>query len=400
MRFSHRGDWDAGLNELATLLEDLRSRNVPVVDLTASNPTRCGFAYPEAEIASALISDGIFTYEPDPRGLASARRVVSADVFAGAVSPEHLVLTASTSEAYAWVFKILCEAGDEVLVPAPSYPLLDFIAQGESVSLKRYPLAFDSEWHLDLAALEREITPRSRIVVVVQPNNPTGSFLSRAEIHSLREVCVRHELAIVSDEVFLEYGFDTDSPLVGRERSLLFPHPMPPDAPLTFVLGGLSKLAGLPQLKLSWIAVTGASADRDRALSRLELLGDTFLSVSTPVQRGVASILAATGNVRAQIRERTRNNLALLRERIGSDSPCRVLDPQGGWYALLRLPRLHADEEWARIFLDDDHVLVHPGSFFELAIDGFVVVSLLPPLAEFVEGVGKILARVDSEIGE
>lgn len=435
MRFAERAGGDAERNELSLLGDELRAAGFVLADLTASNPTRAGFAYPEAEIARAIGAQDAFVYDPDPRGVRSAREAVSRGVYAGAVPADRLVLTASTSEAYAWLFKILCAPGDEVLVPAPSYPLLDFIAQAESVILRRYPLVHDDRWCLDPGALAAACGPRTRAVVVVQPNNPTGSFLTPEEIAELHEFCVRHDLAIISDEVFREYAFRDDGsvPLLGPDRGSAARWPSGPPAPsrsaapvfpflpvlpgsgpsllpvdrvgpadgslppcaLTFALGGLSKLAGLPQMKLAWIGVGGPGATCEAALERLELLGDTFLSVATPVQRGLAEILTATGPVRAAIRARTAQNLAWIRAQRHAEASWQLLDPEGGWYALLRLPRIHTDDGWARLFLAEDHVFVHPGSFFDAPQDGFVVLSLLPPEEEFSRAVGRLLDRVE-----
>jgi hypothetical protein len=295
-----------------------------------------------------------------------------------------VVLTASTSEAYAFLFKLLCEPGDEVLVPSPGYPLFDFLAALESVRVRSYALAHDGEWHLDLASLAAAVGPRTRAVVTVNPNNPTGAFLKRDELRALEALCAGRALALVSDEVFADFPFRDDP---RRQASVARDGPA-----LAFALGGLSKSCALPQLKLAWIAVTGPERERTEALARLEVIADTYLSVSTPVQVAAPELLARREELQAPVRERVRANLALLRSRIPSDSSASLLEPEGGWYAVLRVPATIPEEERVVRLLEAHDVLVHPGYFFDFPSEAFLVASLLTPPRAFAAGIDRVLA--------
>jgi aspartate/methionine/tyrosine aminotransferase len=396
--FSRRTDFEGAPHELHLLRTRMVREGIELLDLTESNPTRCAYLYPEAEIVAALADRASLGYEPDPRGGAAARahlaRWLTARGAAGSppVDPGRIVLAASTSEAYAWLFKILCEPGDEVLVPSPSYPLLDYLAQLEGVRLVRYPLAFDDRWRLQAGELERCVGPRTRAVVVVQPSNPAGSFLDPGETAGLRAVCRASGLALVSDEVFLPYRFDeTAGPFV----SLAEEGPV-----LTFALGGLSKAVGLPQMKLAWIVAAGPEPEREAALDRLEWIGDTFLSVGTPVQAGLDRLLRSGEAVQGQILSRVRANRRFLQALRSSDAPWDDLPGEGGWTAVLRVPRVQSDHDWAVELLRDARVVVHPGDFFEFGREGHLVVSLLPPPATFQEGVRRIDAAIRDRLQE
>jgi len=308
----------------------------------------------------------------------SARAAVS-EYYSGRVSPDRILLTASTSEAYAFVFKLLADPGDEVLVPRPSYPLFDFLAALEAVRVVQYPLVHHGNWTIDFDALARAITPRTRAIVLVNPNNPTGSFLKKAELAELITLSRDHSLAIISDEVFSDYLLDADPLLV---RSLTDVTEVP-----TFCLSGLSKVAGLPQLKLGWIVTSG------QAFERLELIADTYLSVSAPVQWAAPVLLGLRVQLQDQILARVRANRAFLGSQIGQSSPWRLLATEGGWYAILEAPRIHTEEEWALSLLAADGVLVQPGFFFDFEREAFLVISLLTPEEVFREGVRRILAR-------
>ncbi|HEX4594126.1 MAG TPA: pyridoxal phosphate-dependent aminotransferase, partial [Bryobacteraceae bacterium] len=366
------------------LLSAKRAAGAAILDLTESNPTNAGFAYPEDRILKALADPRSLCYEPTPAGLLAARSAVSG-YYSGLVDTGRILLTASTSEAYALLFKLLADPGDEVLVPRPSYPLFDFLAALESIHVVEYPLVYHGGWSIDFEALTRKITPRTRAIVVVNPNNPTGSYLKKSELAQLIDVCRDHDLAILSDEVFCDYTL-TDDPR--RVTSLV-----DVDQVLTFSLSGLSKLVGLPQLKLGWIVSSGPAETRRESLERLELIADTYLSVATPVQWATPSLLALRETMQAQILERVRANLAFLRSQITSDSPWRVLPPEGGWYAVIQAPRIHTEEEWVLILLGEDNMLVQPGYFFDFETEAFLVASLLTPAPAFQEGVRRILAR-------
>ena len=387
--FSIRTSWDRSSNRLTQLLEEKRARGDAVLDLTESNPTQVGFSYPESEILAPLSDSASLTYEPHPSGLHSAREAV-AGAFARRgieVTPNDILLTASTSEAYSWLFKLLANPGDEVLVPHPSYPLFDFLARLEGIGTVGYPLTLDADWALDLAAVERRLTPLVRAVAVVSPNNPTGSFLKRDELKALSTLCSRRDLALIGDEVFAEYPHGEDP---HRAASVLGA-----DGVLAFSLGGLSKLAGLPQLKLGWVAMSGPKEKKDEARERLELIADTFLSVNTPVQHAVPHLLRAAEGFRQQILGRIEANLQSLRAALGTTSPFRVLGCEGGWNAVLRVPATMTEEEWVLSLLAEEGVLAHPGYFFDFPSPAYLILSLLPEEEVFREGVSRILARGD-----
>ncbi len=383
--FSSRLNWSQRPNRLSTLLDEKRRSGKTVLDLTESNPTRAGLAYPEAEILAALADASALRYHPSPRGLDTAREAVAAYYRdrGTQVPAENILLTASTSEAYAYLFKLLANPGDEILAPRPSYPLFEFLADLESVRIRQYPLRYDGVWHIDFDALEQAITPRTRAIVVVNPNNPTGSFLKRAELDVLDRLAAERGLAILSDEVFRDYAFGEDaervSTLAGDRRAL------------TFSMSGLSKIAGLPQMKLGWIIVNGgASGPRsEEALDALELIADTYLSVSTPVQVALPRLLALSGGIMEQIRQRTASNLARLRESMHG-SAATILRTEGGWYAVLQVPRTRTEEEWTLKLLGESDVLVQPGFFFDFESEAFLVLSLLSEPATFAEGVTRI----------
>ncbi len=335
--------------------------------------------YPEEEITAALAGGGPLIYDPQPQGLLDARRAIGG-------CPERIVLTASTSESYSFLFKLLCDPGDEVLIPQPSYPLFDFLAELESVCLCRYPLFHDQGWAIDIEGLRNAITPRCRALVLVNPNNPTGSFLKRSEYVEIAKICAAAGVAIISDEVFAGYEFGEDS-----ERVITLSDR---DYVLTFSLGGLSKSAGLPQMKLGWITVAGPDDTVREALARLELIADTFLSVNTPVQRAAARLIESGDRVRRQIRERTRNNLEYLRRATKSEmdsTMLRVLDVEAGWYAIVHAARTRSEEQWVLGLLEEEGVLVQPGYFFDFQSEPFLVLSLLTPEDIFHEGVRRLI---------
>jgi alanine-synthesizing transaminase len=378
--FSGRTRFDLRPNRLAAALEAKRASGARVFDLTESNPTRAGLA-PPTDVLLGLADPVGRLYEPAPQGLRSTREAVSRDYARRgvAVPPERILLTASTSEAYAFLFKLLCDPGDEVLVPRPGYPLFDFLAGLESVHTRSYALAYDGEWHLDLSALRAAVTSRTRAVVVVNPANPTGQYLKSHELAGLVELCAERHLALVGDEVFADYGWGEDP---RRVTSLAGDGPA-----LAFSLGGLSKSCGLPQLKLAWIAVCGPATRRTEALARLELVADTFLSVSTPVQVAAPSLLHRLPELQAPIRARLRQNRDALAAVVRAPSPSTLLASEGGWYAVLQVPATLSEEEITLRLLEHHDVLVHPGYFFDFPREAFLVLSLLPPPEDFAVGV-------------
>jgi alanine-synthesizing transaminase len=369
--FSRRLPWDQEPNPLARLLDQRRATGAPLLDLTESNPTRAGIEYPR-EIVDALADERSLRYDPSPRGLASAREAV-AKYYAQRgreVSPDQILLTASTSEAYAYLFKLLADPGDEILTPRPSYPLFEFLAGLESVQVKQYPLRYDGAWHVDFADLERMIGPRTRAIVVVNPNNPTGSFLKAEEWDRLLRVARARRVAVLSDEVFSDYAFD------GRARA---------NSGAAFTMSGLSKIAGLPQMKLGWIVVSDRAA-----MERLELIADTYLSVATPVQVALPKLLELSASVREQIRVRTRANLDFLRSAL-EGSEFHVLNVEAGWNAVIQAPRVRSEQEWAMLLLEQRGVLVQPGFFYDFESEAYLVVSLLTAPEVFAEGVRRII---------
>ena len=362
----------------AAAIREARAAGRELIDLTVSNPTVCGFQYDAEAILRPLGNVGALTYDPDPRGMRSAREAVAeyyGDHWAD-VDPDEVVLTTSTSEGYGYLFRLLCDANDEVLVAQPSYPLFDFLADLEDVRLKSYPLFYDQGWWIDFAELEKRIGPRTKAVVVVNPNNPTGHATGIAERQRLEEICVRRGLALIVDEVFLDYPL-TDE----RLRSFAVgPHPV-----LTFCLSGMSKIAGLPQMKAGWIVGSGPEAERSQAMGRLEVIADTFLSMNAPVQGALPRWLAGRKAIQGQILERLRQNLGAAQ-----GSGVEVLQVEGGWSAILRLPQMGEDDLAERL-LREVGVLVHPGSFYGIPELGRVVISLLGPEGEFREGLERVV---------
>jgi alanine-synthesizing transaminase len=380
--FSRRSAHDSSPNALSRALSARRARGGEVLDLTLSNPTRAELPYASREILAALVQPGALEYAPEAFGLPSARAEV-ARAFGERgvpVGEERIVLTASTSEAYAFAFKLLCDPGDEVLVPRPSYPLLEHLALLENVTLRYYDLAYDGAWSLDRESLRRAVGPRTRAVVTVTPNNPTGHYLSQDDLRALSEL----DLPLISDEVFADYELE---PRAGRPRSAL-----EGSAPLVLVLDGLSKLAALPQLKLAWIALGGDALRVEEALARLSLIADSFLSPNTPVQLALPALLSSRGVVRDAIVARARANRETLRV-LCLASPVSLLRVEGGWYAVLRLPAIQSDEDWTLDLLESG-VLVQPGYFFDFETGAYVVVSLLTPEPVFARGAERLVRLV------
>ena len=380
--FSQRTWHEAEPNALTRALRARRARGELVYDLTQSNPTVCALPY-DASLLSALADPRALVYEPASFGLASARQTVQGLLHASGLELpiEQIVLTSSTSEAYAFLFKLLCDPGDEVLIPRPSYPLFEHLAALENVSVVNYALAYDGAWHIDFDSLERARGPRTRAVVVVNPNNPTGSFLKRDELDRLLGL----GLPIISDEVFSSFALGADA---RRVSSVL-----ETDAALVFALGGLSKLAALPQLKLAWLCASGPQRLLSDALSRLELVADTFLSPNTPVQLALPEILARRAPVEQALASRIQRNFAALVSALHG-SAATALFLEGGWYATVRLPSLRVGMDWALDLLERDGVLTQPGFFYDFLDDAHLVLSLITEPEPFALGVARIVERV------
>jgi len=386
MRFSERVPSDLTPNRVTAALADLRSRGVPITDLTESNPTSVGLAYRD-DLLEALADRSSLTYEPSPFGLESARTEVAADYRRRGleVDPAHIILTASTSEAYSLLFKLLCDAGDEVLVPRPSYPLLDHLTRLDAIRARPYLLAYEGAWTVDLDSVRAALTSRTRAIIVVSPNNPTGSFVSAGEIASLSRLSADGGFALIGDEVFADYGLD--DPLDVHPSVLAEP------LALTFGLGGLSKSAALPQIKLGWMAAAGPAPLVGAALERLEIVADAYLSVSTPVQHACGALIAGGAERRDRVLARVAGNYRELAALVRDHPACTLLPVRGGWSAVVQVPAVRSEEALVLALLEQDHVLVHPGYFFDFPREAFVVLSLLPEPGVFRDGVGKALAR-------
>ena len=401
MRFSSRTAWDLAETRLARALRERRAAGLEVLDLTASNPTQCGFAYDEAAILAALGDRAVLVYDPDPRGMRLAREAVCRYYAErGAhVEPEQVFLTTGTSEAYGWLFRLLCDPGDEVLIAAPSYPLFDFLAQIEDVRLVPYPLVYDHGWQIDFAGLQEQIMPRTRAIAVVHPNNPTGHYTKDGERRELERICAERGLALIVDEVFLDNPLSSQNvgpPTLSREKASRDQDGAPGSFArgahpcLAFVLSGISKIAALPQMKAAWIVAFGPQEEQHVALARLEVVADTFLSMNAPIQCALPAWLAGCSSIQKQIRARTQTNLRNLDQILLRFPAITRLEVEAGWYAVLRVPALNKDEDLAVRLLEERGVYVHPGSFFGFAGQGWLVVSLLTPEEEFRRGVERI----------
>jgi aspartate/methionine/tyrosine aminotransferase len=375
MHFSKRTEWNTEESTLARAHRLRAQRGLAIADLTASNPTRCGFHYPP-ELLAALVDPQTLDYDPQPKGLLHAREAVCGyyEQHGVVVAPERVVLTTSTSEAYSYLFRLLCDPGSEILVPQPGYPLFDFLAGLDDVRIKAAPLAYDYGWQIDPEGFRRSITPQTRAIVLVHPNNPTGHFTKPWEAEELARMCREHGLSLIVDEVFLDYWF------VGERASFATGL----EGVGVYVVSGLSKIAGLPQMKAAWVVATGPEAAQ--AMDRLEFIADTFLSMNAPVQGALPSWLAGRHGIQRQIKDRVAANLAELdRQLSGLDAVTR-LEVEGGWYAVLRIPALASDATTVLALLEHG-VWVHPGYFFGMEESGWLVLSLLGPIDDFLSGV-------------
>jgi aspartate/methionine/tyrosine aminotransferase len=381
--FSLRTRWNLAQNRLTQLLADLKAQNRRILDLTISNPTECGFAYPHGKIRQALTEPDIFRYRPDPRGLRCAREAVVSyyQERHASLAAEDLVLTAGTSEGYSFLFRLLCNPGDQVLIPLPGYPLLDFLADLCDVSLVRYPLVYDLGWQIDFPALAAAVADRTRAVIAVHPNNPTGHFCSSRERERLSRFCAERGLALIVDEVFLDFGHNGV-----REGSFAAL-----DQALTFTVSGLSKICGLPQMKFAWIALSGPVDAKREALGRLEVTADAYLSVGTPVQLAAPYLLETREGFRKQALARVAANFRELDAQLSRQSACSRLQCDAGWATVLRVPALQSDEELAIALLQEKGVSVHPGHLYDFAQTGHMVVSLIVPETEFAAGIARVL---------
>ncbi|MGA8271215.1 MAG: pyridoxal phosphate-dependent aminotransferase [Candidatus Sulfotelmatobacter sp.] len=387
--FSDRTNWKLTHNRLADALDEARSSGATVLDLTISNPTRAGLHYDEPKILQSLAPAQAMDYDPQPKGLASARAAVG-NYYQAAhgiknFDPEHLILTTSTSEGYSFVFRLLCNPGDELLVPKPSYPLFEFLADLQDVKLVPYPLIYDHGWQIDLPSLQKAVTSLTRGVVVVHPNNPTGSYVHAHELKSLNDFCQQHELALIADEVFLDYALDgTTHQSIAANQDVL-----------SFSLSGVSKISALPQMKVAWIATSGPAELAKAAQARLEVIADTYLSMNAPIQWATPALLDQRHSIQRQLLDRVRGNLNELDRQLAGQKACERLIVEGGWYAVLRVPATQTDEDLAVDLLRRKSVLVHPGHFYDFPRDGYLVLSLITPRDDFAEAIRRLLKSVD-----
>ena len=388
--FSNRTAWKLAPNRFSQMQKTMQESGATILDLTVSNPTRVGLPYDLNAVLKSLIRPEALDYEPQAKGILTARQAIGDyyrqqhDEFG--VNPESLILTTSTSEGYSYVFRLLCNVQDEVLVPRPSYPLFEYLADLQDVKLVSYPLLYDHGWQIDFSSLYGSVTPRTRAVVVVHPNNPTGSFVSEPEREVLNKFCREYNLALIVDEVFLDYAHD------GGLRPTFAAH----NEVLTFTLSGLSKISALPQMKVAWLATSGPAAEVDQAMGRLEVIADTYLSMNAPLQLATPTLLEQRKTIQPLILDRLRTNLEELDRRLGKQGACQRLAVEGGWYAVLRVPVTRTDEELAVELLQECSVAVHPGHFYDFAGEGYLVFSLITPPGQFREGIERVLGFINS----
>jgi len=381
---SDRTNWKLDSNPLSEALAKRRKSGQPVLDLTASNPTTSGFIYHAGATLRALSDPKALVYDPDPRGLLAARRAV-VDYYAShqvQVGIDDIILTTSTSEAYSFVFRTLCNPGDEILIPEPSYPLFAFLAEIQDVKLVPYPLIYDHGWQIDFHALEGAITNRTRAVIVVHPNNPTGHFTKPEEAARLNQICADGQLAIIADEVFLDFALTSNV-----QSSFAANH-----AALTFTMSGISKICGLPQMKTAWLITNGPPEIKAHAIERLEVIADTYLSMNAPVQYALATFLDQRQGFQTQVMTRVQKNLNELDRQLDLQKSCARLEVEAGWYAVLRIPATRSDEDFALLLLDSKGVYTHPGHFYDFQTEGHLVVSLITPEEDFAEGIKLLLS--------
>lgn len=401
--FADRTNWNLTPNRLSEALAAHLAAGKGLRDLSASNPTEEGFERSAEAVLTALRNDASLTYAPDPKGLLPARQAV-ANYYKSRgdeVSPDDIVLTTSTSEAYSFVFRTLCNPGDEILVPAPSYPLFGFLAEIHDVRLVQYRLIYDYGWQIDFHAVDQAMTPRTRGIIVVNPNNPTGHYVKPDELATLNDICSKRGMALIADEVFLDfsYGESTvrrDAVKNPRARVAVAgrkPQSLATNSPaLTFTMSGLSKISGLPQMKAAWLVTSGPAELKTSALERLEVIADTYLSMNSPIQLAIPEFLDQRHGFQKQIITRVRRNVAELDRQLTSKKSCTRLEIEGGWYALLRVPATRSDDDLAVDLLTSKGIYVHPGHFYDFQTDGYLIVSLIIQEREFAEGIRLLLS--------
>ncbi|MGA8736577.1 MAG: pyridoxal phosphate-dependent aminotransferase [Terriglobales bacterium] len=385
--FSRRTDWELTPNRFTQAQQELQAAGREVLDLTISNPTRAELHYDAEAILQGFINPKAMDYDPQPKGLRRAREAVAG--YYGKqhddIDPESIVLTTSTSEGYSYLFRLLCNVEDEILVPKPSYPLFEFLADLQDVKLVPYPLLYDHGWQIDFPSLYKAVNHRTRAVVVVHPNNPTGSFVADEERNSLNNFCREYKLSLIADEVFLDYAHD------GAPRSGFAAN----RDVLTFTLSGVSKISGLPQMKLAWIVTSGPEEVVSAALARMEVIADTYLSMNAPVQLAAPALLEQRHSIQPLLLDRVRANLSELDRGLSKHKTCSRLEVEGGWYAVLRVPVTQSDEDLAIEILRRLSVLVHPGHFYDFSDDGHLIISLITPPQNFHKGIALVLESLN-----
>jgi len=387
--FSQRTNWKLSPNRFTQALETIRTSGTRLLDLSVSNPTECGLQYDAGAILSAFQNPNALSYDPQPKGLLPAREEVARYYLRDhhvSVDSESIILTTSTSEAYSYVFRLLCNPQDEILVPKPSYPLFDFLADLQDVALVPYSLEYAHGWLVDFQSITRVLSARTRAILLVHPNNPTGSYLRAQEVQQLNNLCRERNLALIVDEVFLDYSFAGVPPRTFAGNLDV----------LTFTLSGLSKIAALPQMKVAWVATTGPASLVRSALDRLEVIADTYLSLNAPTQWAVPTLSEQRHSLQPQLLQRIRANRANLQELISSQPACELLDAEAGWYAVLRVPAHGSDEDLVIDLLQKQNVVVHPGHFYDFPKDGFLVLSLITPTEIFQQGISRLLKFLEA----
>jgi alanine-synthesizing transaminase len=384
--FSNRTGWNLEHSKLGRALGERRRSGKVLIDLTESNPTKCGFQYDAQRILDALNNPASLTYEPIAQGLPQARAAVAGyySSCGNHVAVEDIFLATGTSEAYSFLLRTLCNPGDEVLIPQPGYPLLNFLADLHDVTLVRYPLIYDYGWQIDFHSLQQVITSRTRAIAIVHPNNPTGHFCKPHEMEQLSNICAERQLALIADEVFLDFGLSGVVPRSFTSSS----------EALTFTMSGLSKVSGLPQMKAAWVVVGGPPRLKEQAIARLEMIADTYLSMNTPIQLALSTLLEERHAFQRQCLQRTQNNISRLDQLLSSQELCTRLKVEGGWYAVLKVPPMATDDELALELLNARGVYLHPGHFYDFPGAGYVVVSLIALESAFASGIAALLELI------
>lgn len=389
--FSKRTNWLLANNELTSTLENLLNEGKPILDLTESNPGECGFTYLNPALVESLNDSKNLAYKPHPQGLTQAREALVKYYSEKGISIDKndMFLTASTSEAYSYLFRLLFNPEEHVLLPRPSYPLFTYLLDLNDINYDFYSLEYDNNsWHINFDDIEQSITNETKAIILVNPNNPTGSFIKREELEKLNQICASKYITIISDEVFSDFAFTTDASRVSLINNA---------QALTFVLGGISKMLGLPQMKLSWILTSGPALLVEEAKKRLEIIGDTYLNVNTPVQNSLVQWIPMRSRIQEEISVRIKRNYQFALSAAKEVLSVEMFKSEGGWYLIGRIPSLKSEEDWVLTFLKEDYVFVHPGYFFDFEEESYIVMSLLTPPATFEEGFKRILKRISKE---